>query len=446
MAKIEFIHPENKDVPASIETIEVRVWGLGGRQEQAFYIGSGLNYQANGNIWLEIIYNVEGAPIFYTRNFLHQNFYNEDPIASLESQLEDLIKNGEGQFGFGDMLPETKLFLKAEKSTFQDENNEIKQYSYCQLELSVDTGAVFGRTSPGERSIGIKINLIELDEGARFMRELIHEIADVLQGRHPNPEKFPSFSSEWPFVYQLNKLAYNQISEYYQENYFENPLLVDAFDGWLKQLPPGGWILDAGCGHGQPVVAHLLEKGFQVTGSDFSPEMLRRAIQQFPQASFVNVATTAITYQAAFDGACSFSSMLYMDPIDLLHSIYRLHGALKPGGILFLYGFDVGPDWRGVPFHQVIHQWMWSWHYGMEEVESMLKEHGFFDVLETRKVAVDENEGLRITLELAKQETEKEEYRKKQVNAPEAFPMPFLKTHIERSPYAYIIIVRRCGR
>jgi hypothetical protein len=36
-----------------------------------FGIGRGYNLQAVANIWLEIIYSVNGAQIFYTRNFLH---------------------------------------------------------------------------------------------------------------------------------------------------------------------------------------------------------------------------------------------------------------------------------------------------------------------------------------------------------------------------------------
>jgi hypothetical protein len=64
MAKIELIHPESEHRPASTETIEVRVWDLGGTHHQPFYIGSGLNFQADRNVWLEIIYAVEGAQVF----------------------------------------------------------------------------------------------------------------------------------------------------------------------------------------------------------------------------------------------------------------------------------------------------------------------------------------------------------------------------------------------
>jgi SAM-dependent methyltransferase len=65
------------------------------------------------------------------------------------------------------------------------------------------------------------------------------------------------------------------------------PRLADTFDKWLEKLQPDGHVLDAGCGHGDPVLARLLAHGFEVTGSDFSPNMLQRAARQFPrQASF----------------------------------------------------------------------------------------------------------------------------------------------------------------
>jgi SAM-dependent methyltransferase len=446
VAKIEYIHPASEHFPEFTETIEARVWGLGGTENQPFYIGSGLNFQANGNLWIEIFYSVEGAQIFYTRNFLHHPPYDEDGAAA-ENRLDEMVGKGEGVFGFGDMLPETSLLLTLEKTTYEDENDEEKQSTHCNLKISTDTGAVFGRTGPGSRSVDIELKYIDQETGVRFMRDLIHEIAAVQQGKHPDPANFPAGSSEWPFIDQLNQQAYNKISEDYQEDYFENPLLTAAFDGWLAQLPPGGHILDAGCGHGQPVIARLLEKGFQVTGSDFSLEMLRRASQQFPQVDFIQKATTRITSQASFDGICSFNSMLYLDPIDLLHSLKRLHDALKPGGLLFLYAFDSGPDWRGEPFSHRLSQWMWSWHYGMQEAANLLEEHGYYQVLETRIVRVDEKEAERLAQEQAKQQLEEAEYNQWIEDNPESFlsSLPSIRPPLERSPYAYVVIARRCA-
>ena len=89
---------------------------------------------------------------------------------------------------------------------------------------------------------------------------------------------------------------------------------------------------------------------------------------------------------------------------------------------------------------------MWSWHYGVEEAASLLEEHGYFKVLETKKVSVDEGEAERIAQELEKQRQEEEEFNKKKESAPESFPFPFPRTAIQRSPYAYVVIARRCER
>jgi hypothetical protein len=93
MAEIEFVHQDvDGKFPAFSETIEVRVWGLGGTAQQTFYIGSGLNFSANANYWLEIIYSLEGAQIFYTRNFLHQHSYRPEIVPSPENWLDELVQ------------------------------------------------------------------------------------------------------------------------------------------------------------------------------------------------------------------------------------------------------------------------------------------------------------------------------------------------------------------
>jgi SAM-dependent methyltransferase len=446
LAKFDIFHPATDHLPAFTESIEARIWALGGTSEQPFYIGSGLNFHADGTLWVEIIYCVEGAQIFYTRNFLQHSGMRSDSISSLESRLDELAKNGEGKFGFGDMLPETSIILNVTKRTYEDNNDEIKEYCDCNLVISADTGAVFGRTGPGMRSVDIKLDSMELEDGLHFMREMINEIAAVQMGKHPNPADFPCGSSEWPFMSQLNQKAYDKISEEYEEDYFENQLLSEAFDEWSGMLPIQGNLLDAGCGIGKPVIARLIDRGFKVTGSDFSAAMLRRAREKFPEAKFIEKSSTALSFQEEFDGICSFNSTLYLDPIDLLNCVYRYHLALRPGGLLFLYAYDPGPDWRGEPFHHTVGQWMWSWHYGMDEAADLLEEHGYFEVLSRRKVQWDKDEDNRIAQEIEKQNKEEEEYRNRQESDPSPFPimLPFMKTPIERSSYAYMIIARRC--
>lgn len=446
MAKIEYNHPAGKSFPSFTETIEARVWSLGGTEKQPFYIGGGLNFRANGNIWLELIYSVEGTQVFYTRNFLHHGpFFFEDDLP-LEARLDEFLQKGEGEFTIGDILPETTVSLILKKYTYPDENGQMHESSACTLMLSSDAGAVFGRSSPGMRYTDIRLQDIDQEEAVRFLRDLIQEIQAVQQGQHPDPASFPVGSSEWSFAWKLNQVAYDRASNTYHEDYFKNELLNDAFNRWVTLLPPGARVLDAGCGHGQPVISRLLEEGFQVTGSDLSPEMLLRAASQFPRVTFIQKPITMIADQAAYDGICSFNSMLYLDPIDLLNSIHRLHHALKPGGHLFLFAFDSGPDWRGEPFGHRVGQWMWSWHYGMEEAAHLLEEHGYFEVLDTRIVQTDKEEAKRIAREHKKQKKEEREYLKRQKEDPEAFLLPFFPTPIERSPYAYVVIARRRDR
>ena len=49
MAKIEIIQEASEDTPASVESIEVLVWGAGGTDRQEFVIGSGSNFNASTN-------------------------------------------------------------------------------------------------------------------------------------------------------------------------------------------------------------------------------------------------------------------------------------------------------------------------------------------------------------------------------------------------------------
>ena len=240
-------------------------------------------------------------------------------------------------------------------------------------------------------------------------------------------------------VWQLNQRAYDAVSKHYHVAYFDIPPLAEAFEGWLVRLPAGGHILDAGCGHGDPVIRRLLERGFRVTGSDLSLEMLQRARQQFPQADFLQKTTTTLNEQAVYDGVCSFNSLLYLDKIDFLNSILQIYKALKPGGLLFLYGRDIGPRWRGDPVNCSLTQWMWSWFYGVEDAADLLEEHGYFKVLETRKVEIVSEEQDRIRRELVKQA---EEFRKNQEDDPSSLEPTFRVTPTHDS-YTYVVIAQR---
>jgi len=442
MAKIEFIKEQIEDQrPASIECIEVRPWGLGGARHQDFAIGSGANFDATSVVLLEIIYSIGGVQFFYTRNYLHFTD-NIETNPYWQNWVEEFTAGRQDNFGFGDMLPETRINLKREKFTYRDSNDQEVTSVNCTLEISADVGAVIGQESPGMRMINIQLPYLRLEPCLQFMQTLTREITDAYQGKRPNPAELPDGASDWPFVRELNRKAYDLISEKYEEDYFSNPLLTGMFDTWLDELSTGANILDAGCGHGDPVISRLLEKGCQVTGTDLSPRMLARAREGFPGVTFINQMVSDIRSDAEYDGACSFSSLLYLDPIDLSHSIYRLYQALKPGSLLFLYAKDLHPSWRGLPYKVDINQWMWTWSYGIADATHALEEFEYFKVLKAQDISTEERKQERID---DWRKNTQEEYDKLFKSLPEgaSFSPPDLSQVPTDLSYDYVIVARR---
>lgn len=443
MAKIKFAYPGGEGEPTVIETIEVRPWALAGTARQQFSLHSGMNFNAETNMWVEIIYTVQGVQIFYTRNFLHL-FSEPGSPAENEERLDRFVRGDYDGFGFGDMFPETSVLLKREKYTYDEKAHE----SYS-LKISADVAVVFNPDSgPGMRSIDIKLNSIPLETGALFMRDLIAEMFSASQGRHPDPARLPAHGSDWQFARQLNLNAYNIISQDYNEVYFSVESFVELFETWLKDIPKGGRIIDVGCGHGDPVIGKLLERGYRVTGIDPSPGMLRRAREQFPNVEFFNRAVTEIEQESVFDAACSLSSMLYLDPIDLLNGIQRLHRSLKPGAPLFLYGYDLHPSWRGTPFHVTLKHWMWAWTYGMDAATRALEEHGRFEVIRAENITTEKEQQERLEEWKKNQQEDHDKLIKRlsesvQHLAVRLPPLPDLDTPPDSLPYRYVIIARR---
>jgi SAM-dependent methyltransferase len=292
---------------------------------------------------------------------------------------------------------------------------------------------------------------IDQDDLMVFLEDLLRDTAHAHQGGYLDPARFPPGFSNWPFVTTLNLQAYGHLSEVYHEHYFENKPLAQVFDAWMNSLPSGGQVLDAGCGHGDPVIARLLEHKFQVTGCDISPEMLQRARQQYPAATFWQCQTSLLDVEDAFDGVCSFSSMVYLDVVDFLHSVYRLYRALKPGGLLFLYGYDEDPGWRSSPYGIDLKRWMWIGYYAPEEIARMLEAHGYFDVTNIVKflhppAGETEEEGVGKKEEPLTEEPSPEgEDSLIQVELPdgETVDLPPFPKVLSSAPYDYVVIARK---
>lgn len=122
---------------------------------------------------------------------------------------------------------------------------------------------------------------------------------------------------------------------------------------WLERFealtPPGGAILDVGCGAGDPVARHFVERGYAVTGLDYAAPMIDLARARFPQAQWIVGDMREIDFGARFDGVLSWHSFFHLTADDQRETLPRLAACLKPGAPLML---TVGPA-AGEVFGQV---------------------------------------------------------------------------------------------
>jgi SAM-dependent methyltransferase len=114
----------------------------------------------------------------------------------------------------------------------------------------------------------------------------------------------------------------------------------DLYRRFLKLVPPGGRLLDAGCGPGRDV-AHFLRLGYQVAAFDPAAAMVRLATArtgiQVRQSDFGGLDAVA-----AFDGIWASASLLHVPRSEMRDVFDRIGRALVPEGILFA-SYKVGP-------------------------------------------------------------------------------------------------------
>ena len=111
--------------------------------------------------------------------------------------------------------------------------------------------------------------------------------------------------------------------------------------GFLALLPPGGAILELGCGAGNHS-ARMLAAGFAVRATDGSPEMAeiasRRLGHQVEAMLFHE-----LDVHDAYDGVWASACLLHVPRDGLAAILTRIRSALKPEGV-FYASFKLGED------------------------------------------------------------------------------------------------------
>jgi len=114
---------------------------------------------------------------------------------------------------------------------------------------------------------------------------------------------------------------------------------------WLDRfcglLPAGGSVLDIGCGCGDPVARHLIDRGYAVDGVDSSATLIGRCRERFPLSTWRVADMRTLALGRVYDGLLAWDSLFHLNHDDqrAMFGVFARHAAR--GAVLM---FTSGPS------------------------------------------------------------------------------------------------------
>lgn len=145
----------------------------------------------------------------------------------------------------------------------------------------------------------------------------------------------------------LSKI-YDQFASEYNDNrdsFDINSIILDFF---AEQQVTQGHLLDLGCGCGVPFAKFFCDRGWQVSGVDFSQRMLDLAGKLVPDMRTIHSDIGSVDFEAeSFDSVAAIYSLFHIPRDEHSGLFANISRWLKPGGkFLFTYASE---EYTGVP-------------------------------------------------------------------------------------------------
>ncbi len=146
-------------------------------------------------------------------------------------------------------------------------------------------------------------------------------------------------------------------------------------EAFAAELPPGGSVLDIGCGGGAPVADFLAARGLRVTGVDASPQLLALARARLPEQEWIAADMRALGLGRRFDGLLAWDSFFHLghDAQRAMFAVFDAHGS-EQAVLMFNTGSEHGEAISTTAFEgeQLYHASL-----SLEEYRALLGEIGF---------------------------------------------------------------------
>jgi cyclopropane fatty-acyl-phospholipid synthase-like methyltransferase len=116
--------------------------------------------------------------------------------------------------------------------------------------------------------------------------------------------------------------------------------MTEVLDSFFARLPvERGELLDLGCGAGEPFARFFIDRGWTVTGVDFSERMLALASVYAPEMERIHADMREVDFAPArFDAITAIYSLFHIPSRDHASLFERFHRWLRPEGkALFTY-------------------------------------------------------------------------------------------------------------
>ena len=149
---------------------------------------------------------------------------------------------------------------------------------------------------------------------------------------------------------------------------------------WLNRfaalLPPGGAVLDIGCGCGQPIAEQLIDQHFALDGVDSSPTLIARCREKFPRQKWLVADMRSLSLENRYSGLLAWDSFFHLSPEDQrgMFPLFKRHAA-SDAAFMFTSGPSHGEavgSYAGEPLYHAS--------LAEEEYRRLLEDNGFLVV------------------------------------------------------------------